>query len=54
MRFASRGGLAVFLSAYETIERVTPLLVVGLGNPGPKYADTISASMWQMNSQESS
>lgn len=40
MRFASRGGLAVFLSAYETIERVTPLLVVGLGNPGPKYAGT--------------
>ena len=40
MRIASRGGLAVFLSAYETIERVTPLLVVGLGNPGPKYAGT--------------
>ena len=40
MRFASRGGLAVFLSAYETIKRVTPLLVVGLGNPGPKYAGT--------------
>ena len=40
MRFASRGGLAVLLSAYETIERVTPLLVVGLGNPGPKYAGT--------------
>ena len=40
MRFASRGGLAVFLSAYETIERVTPLLVGGLGNPGPKYAGT--------------
>lgn len=40
MRFASRGGLAVFLFAYETIERVTPLLVVGLGNPGPKYAGT--------------
>ena len=40
MRFASRGGLAVFLAAYETIERVTPLLVVGLGNPGPKYAGT--------------
>lgn len=40
MRFASRGGLAVFLTAYETIERVTPLLVVGLGNPGPKYAGT--------------
>ena len=40
MGFASRGGLAVFLSAYETIERVTPLLVVGLGNPGPKYAGT--------------
>ena len=40
MRIASRGGLAVFLTAYETIERVTPLLVVGLGNPGPKYAGT--------------
>ena len=40
MKFASHGGLAVFLSAYETIERVTPLLVVGLGNPGPKYAGT--------------
>lgn len=40
MRISSRGGLAVFLGTYETIERVTPLLVVGLGNPGPKYAGT--------------
>ena len=40
MRIASRGGLVVFPSPYETIVRVTPLLVVGLGNPGPKYAGT--------------
>lgn len=40
MRISSRGGLAVFLGTYETIELVTPLLVVGLGNPGPKYAGT--------------
>lgn len=40
MRIASCGGLVVFPSPYETIVRVTPLLVVGLGNPGPKYAGT--------------
>jgi len=40
VRIASRGGLVVFPSPYETIVRVTPLLVVGLGNPGPKYAGT--------------
>lgn len=40
MRIASRGGLVVYPSPYETIVRVTPLLIVGLGNPGPKYAGT--------------